>query len=165
MENVTATGQGRKRGGGRLSAMGVVIAALLVGAHAEAVRAEPLDRIRLVIFNRATEGVHLVVQESRCLDGSAVFNGRLVLIERPRISASLRLMTDGECAAAGSVRLRISLIDFVGGTVGTLALDGSDAGIVLSAVGEKRVNACAQTARTGPASAPVFTARFRPCDS
>lgn len=136
---------------------------MLIGLNPGTGHAKPTDRITLVIFNQATEAAHLAVEESRCLDGAAAFGGRVVLIERPRVSAILRIMTDGACAGGRSARLRISLTDLAGGIVGTLALEGADPDIVFFAEGAKQANVCADTGRAGPAAAPVFTVRFRPC--
>lgn len=141
-----------------------VFAAFMVGLGASVSHAQPAERLTLVIFNQATEAVHVNVEEARCLEGADALDGRIVLIELPRAAASLKIVTEDECAAEQPVRLHITLTDLAGGNVGTIALDGSAENVTLVAESAKGF-ICTQTNRAGPASAPVFTARFRPCAS
>jgi len=141
------------------------MAVLMVLLGAGVSHAQSSERLTLVIFNQVTEAVHVYVQKARFLEGTKALDGRVVLIERPRTAASFRVLSEGECAADPAVRLHITLTDLAGGTIGTVALEGTVEDMTLSAHSAMQSFVCTQVERSGPASAPVFTARFQICPS
>jgi hypothetical protein len=137
--------------------------AILLAALAACAPADRDDRVELVIVNRATEALLVAVDDARCLDGAATLDGRTILIERPRLSARLRIDNAGSCATTVPA-LEIGLNHLAGGEIGHLALAWDDDGrVVPAATAEVAYNACAAITREEGPDGPRLIVDFAPC--
>lgn len=121
------------------------------------------DRVELVIINRATEALLVAVENARCLDGEAALDGRTILIERPRLSARLRVDKANACAEVAPA-LEVGLSHLGGGEIGRLALawDG-DSRVTPTATAIAAYNACVSVAREDGPDGPRLTVHFALC--
>ncbi len=145
------------------SLMGLVIATpILAGMSGGTTQAA--DRIIVEILNHATEAILTVVETARCVDNAAALDGRTVLIERPRLGATLTVDRSGACATAGTV-LDVALYHLAGGEIGRVEVAVAENGALApSATAGRGYNACVEVTRAPTESGLRLTFDFAPCE-
>lgn len=123
------------------------------------------DPVRLVIVNDVTEALIVAVETERCLDGADALDGAVILIEKPRRAAELRVDRTGDCADAAPA-LDLALGHLAGGVLGRITLEwDGDGRLVPAAEGSRENNACASVDRAEDEDGrPVITIRFARCE-